>query len=116
MKAPHFSLPWWSSMFLLSPDDISPLFVAATAKGPKEGFLYSSEVYVVEGCYEYMEDVLNACTRILEVRGQFCLVLQTPGFFKVCMPFSLEIDALPFHKSEPAYLGKRAHWGDTQIA
>jgi hypothetical protein len=103
-------------MFILSPHDISPLFVASTAKGPKEGFLYRSEVYIVEGSYEYMEDVLNACTRILEVSGQFCLVLQTPGFFKVCMPFSLETDALPFHKSEPTYLGKRANWENTQIA
>jgi hypothetical protein len=103
-------------MFILSADDISPIFVASTANGPKEGFLYRSGVYVVEGSYARMEDVLSTCTRILEDRGQFCLVLQTPGFYKVCMPFSLETDVSHLHKSESTYSGKRVGWDNTQIA
>jgi hypothetical protein len=103
-------------MFMLSPDDISPLFVASTLKGPREGFLYRSAVYVVEGSYEYMEDVLRACTRILEDKSQYCIVLQTPGFFKVCLPFSFEVDALPVYKSESPYIGRNADWENTQIA
>jgi hypothetical protein len=103
-------------MFMLSPDDISPLFVASTLKGPREGFLYRSEVYVVEGSYAYMEDMVRACTRILEDRSQYCIVLQTPGFFKVCLPFCLEVDALPVYQSESPYIGRHTNWENTQIA